>query len=689
MIKRYFKRLKAEFKGYNAGKFGKDVLAGITVAAVALPLALAFGISSGATAAAGLITALIAGVVIGLLSGASYQISGPTGAMAAILCSLVATYQIQGVFIACFMSGAILLLCGIFKLGGLVQFIPTPVITGFTSGIAIIIAFGQINNLTGLKCEGASTIDKIVSYFNTPQTLNFEAIAIGVCVIVFMLIYPKKLNAIIPSSLMSIIIATALNFIFNFNVGIVGEIPQTLLLNDRLDITAIDFDTVKNLIFPAISIAALGLIESLLCGASAGRMKNEKLDSDQELVAQGIGNMLIPFFGGVPATAAIARTSVAIKSGAQTRIAGVIHSLVLLASMFLLGGVMSKIPMAALAGVLIVTAWRMNEFAVIKDIFGRKIKTAMFQYLITMAATVIFDLTVAIIIGILFSVIMFVLKVSDMTVNVADVDPAKIDIADKDGKLGGTKVVYVTGPLYFGTSNKLSEKLSHLEVDDGGKLIFSMRGVPIADISGVQAMKELCDSLSARKIEIYFSCVQPAVDEMFHRCGLIETYGEERFFWSTDKAMKFIAGETEHHALVAGTGDKFIGFRTGLGLQGVIHTQGNIGRLLVDVGDNAAGISIEAVLGTGVADVPDHLTGNLGNIHIAGGGDLTHNVNHTGGAGGLTGDTGLGVLGKNGIQNGIRDLVTDLIGMAFCYRFGCKQILSHRVLLPFCQIKWW
>lgn len=304
MIKRYFKRLKTEFKGYNAGKFGKDVLAGITVAAVALPLALAFGISSGATAAAGLITALIAGVVIGLLSGASYQISGPTGAMAAILCSLVATYQIQGVFIACFMSGVILLLCGIFKLGGLVQFIPTPVITGFTSGIAIIIAFGQINNLTGLKCEGASTIDKIVSYFNLPQTLNFEAIAIGVCVIVFMLIYPKKLNAIIPSSLMSIIIATALNFIFNFNVGIVGEIPQTLLLNDRLDITAIDFDTVKNLIFPAISIAALGLIESLLCGASAGRMKNEKLDSDQELVAQGIGNMLIPFFGGVPATAA-------------------------------------------------------------------------------------------------------------------------------------------------------------------------------------------------------------------------------------------------------------------------------------------------------------------------------------------------------------------------------------------------
>lgn len=543
MVKRYFSRLKTEFTGYNAGKLGKDVLAGITVAAVALPLALAFGVSSGATAAAGLITALLAGVVIGLLSGASYQISGPTGAMAAILCSLVATYQIQGVFIACFLSGVILLLCGIFKLGGLVSFIPTPVITGFTSGIAIIIAFGQINNLTGLTCSGNTTIDKVISYFNTPQTLNIEAILIGVGVILFMLIYPKKLNAIVPSSLAAIVITTALNFIFHFNVGVVGEIPQTLLPADRLDFSALDFDTIKNLIIPAVSIAALGLIESLLCGASAGRMKNEKLDSDQELVAQGIGNMIIPIFGGVPATAAIARTSVAIKAGGQTRITGVIHSLVLLASMFLLGGVMSEIPLAALAGVLIVTAWRMNEFKVIKDIFGRKIKTAMFQYLITMAATVIFDLTIAILVGVLFSVIMFVLKVSDMTVNISDVDPSKLELKDGAENLKSTRVVYITGPLYFGTSNKLSEKLSRIEVNDGGKIIFSMRGVPIADISGVQALSELCGALSEKNVEIYFSCVQPAVDEMLTRCGLTEKYGKERFFWSTDKALIHLAEE--------------------------------------------------------------------------------------------------------------------------------------------------
>lgn len=543
MVKRYVKRLGSEFKGYNGSKFGKDLLAGITVAAVALPLALAFGVSSGATAASGLITAILAGVIIGFFSGASYQISGPTGAMAAILCSLVATYHMQGVFIACFLSGVILLICGIFKLGGLVSFIPTPVITGFTSGIAIIIAFGQINNLTGLTCTGETTIDKIISYFNTPQTLNIEAIIIGVSVILFMLIYPKKLNAIVPSSLAAIIIATALNFIFNFNVGVVGAIPQTLLPEERLDFTALDFDTIKNLIVPAISIAALGLIESLLCGASAGRMKNEKLDSDIELVAQGLGNMIIPIFGGIPATAAIARTSVAIKAGGQTRLTSVIHSVVLIASMFLLGGVMSKIPLAALAGVLIVTAWRMNEFHVIKDIFGRKIKTAMFQYLITMAATVIFDLTIAILVGVLFSVIMFVLKVSDMQVNVADVDASKLGVEDNEC-FKNTKVVYITGPLYFGTSNKLSEKLAFLDDEKSENVIFSMRGVPVADISGVQALMELCEGLTNQGDEIYFSCVQPQVDEMLTRCGLVEKYGKERFFWSTDKALLMLA-ETE------------------------------------------------------------------------------------------------------------------------------------------------
>lgn len=541
MFKQFGDILKREFSGYNGKKFGKDVLAGVTVAAVALPLALAFGVSSGATAASGLVTAIISGLIIGVLSGASYQISGPTGAMTAILVSLVAQYGIQGVFIASLMAGILLLLCGIFKLGGLVSYLPSPVITGFTSGIAIIIALGQIDNLTGMKSSGLTNIEKIISYFTTPQTVNYTSLIIGVCVIVFMFIYPKKLGQYCPGSLAAIVLATAANFIFGFDVSVVGNIPKTIFLDDRLDLSQVDITMVSGLIVPAISIAALGLIESLLCGASAGRMKNEKLNADIELVGQGIGNILLPFFGGVPATAAIARTSVAIKSGGQTRITSVVHAAVLLLSMFVLGGVMSKIPLSALAGVLIVTAWRMNEWETIRSIFGKKLKTAMFQFLITMAATVIFDLTKAILIGVAFSLIMFVVKVSDMQVTVSEVDTDKLDSDKIDPeKLRYTSVVYITGPLYFGTCSKLEDKVSSL--GDNYNIIFSMRGVTVADISGIEALHEYCEQLISQGRMVYFSCVQPSVMDLFERTGLKqERFKHNMFFWSTDKVFEHIS----------------------------------------------------------------------------------------------------------------------------------------------------
>lgn len=541
LIADYVRILKKEFSGYNGKKFGKDVLAGITVAAVALPLALAFGVSSGATAASGLVTAIISGLIIGVLSGASYQISGPTGAMTAILVSLVAQYGMQGVFVASLMAGVILLLCGIFKLGGLVSYLPSPVITGFTSGIAIIIALGQIDNLTGMKSSGLTNLAKIASYFTTPQTVNFTSLIIGICVIVFMFVYPKKLGQYCPGSLAAIIIATAANLIFKFDVNTVGAIPKTIFLDDRLSFAEFDISNVSHLIVPAVSIAALGLIESLLCGASAGRMKNEKLNADVELVAQGIGNILLPFFGGVPATAAIARTSVAIKSGGETRLTSVVHAIVLLLSMFVLGDVMSAIPLSALAGVLIVTAWRMNEWNTIKSIFSKKLKTAMFQFLITMAATVVFDLTKAILIGVVFSLIMFVVKVSDMQVTVADVDPEKLDMDNVDPeKLKFTSVVYITGPLYFGTCAKLEDKVSSL--GDSYNIIFSMRGVTVADISGIEALHEYCERLISQGRMVYFSCVQPPVMDLFERTGLKEDrFKHNMFFWSTDKVFEHIS----------------------------------------------------------------------------------------------------------------------------------------------------
>ncbi|MDF2840763.1 MAG: Sulfate permease and related transporter superfamily, partial [Clostridia bacterium] len=514
----YIKLLKKEFSGYNKQKLSKDLLSGITVAAVALPLALAFGVGSGASAASGIVTAIIAGLFIGALSGASFQISGPTGAMTAILVSLVAQYQLQGVFIACLISGILLLLAGIFKLGDLVSFIPLPVITGFTSGIAIIIALGQINNLTGFVSEGHSTIAKLSSYFTMTQSFNPAAFIIGLAVIIFMMIYPKKLNQYCPSSLAAIILATIAAVAFRLPVDNVGEIPRTLFLQDRLNLSGISIDQIQNLLIPAVSIAALGLIESLLCGASAGRMKNEKLNAGQELIAQGVGNIILPFFGGVPATAAIARSSVAIASGSQTRLTSIFHALILLLSMFALAGVMSAIPLSALAGVLIVTAWRMNEWHVIKDIFNKKLKTSIFKFLITMASTVIFDLTIAIIIGVFFSIVMFVIKVSDMQISVSDIDPNKLqDKTQYHDNHKRTCVIYITGPLYFGTANKLEEKLSAFGEKD--LLIFSMRGVPLADVSGVKVLEDLCVRLTQQNKAVFFTCLQPAVMEMFERCG--------------------------------------------------------------------------------------------------------------------------------------------------------------------------
>ena len=370
MINEYVRDLKQEFKGYNANKLKQDLLAGLTVTAVALPLALAFGVGCGATAAAGLITAIISGFVIASLSGASFQVSGPTGAMTAILILLFQKYGLNGVWLAGAMSGVILVIAGLLKFGKIVSYIPSPVVTGFTSGIALIIAIGQIDNFFGIKsAEAESTAIKFIHYFQTGINPNWSAVLLGCIVIATMLLWPEKWNAIVPSSLVGLVVSLVVHLIFNFNVAVIGEIPKTLLPESRLNLFNIDLSSLKGMLMPALSIAALGMIESLLCGEVGSKMKGEKLDANRELVAQGIGNIIIPFFGGVPATAAIARTSVAIKSGSQTRLVSIFHSVGLLISMFVLAPVMSQIPLAALAGVLMVTAWRMNEWKTLNTYF--------------------------------------------------------------------------------------------------------------------------------------------------------------------------------------------------------------------------------------------------------------------------------------------------------------------------------
>ncbi len=527
MIKKYFCDLKREFSGYNGTTFRHDLMAGLTVTAVAIPLALAFAVSSGVEAAAGLVCAVVAGLVIGLLSGASFQISGPTGAMAAILVSIATQHGIQAVFVAGLLSGVILLLAGLLRFGRLVQFIPSPVIAGFTSGIAVIIALGQIDNFFGVHSEGTHLLERLGSYGKLGFSPVWQAVVIGGTVMAVQLLWPKKLGRIVPGSLVAIVVAVAVNAIVRWDVAIVGDIPKQLVLDNRLSLGALDWARIQAAIGPALTIATLGMVESLLCGVAGGRMKNEKLDADRELVAQGVGNMILPFFGAIPATAAIARSSVAIKANAQTRLAGIIHALGILASMFVLAPVMRLIPMPALAGVLIVTAWRMNDWENIRYYFQRRFYSSMLFFGVTMLATVALDLSIAIAIGVALSLLHFVITNTRLAVEISEV--RHDEVLEKTGQtvshLPRTQVVYITGPLFFGNVGRLQEACTPSALAE--IVIFSVRGLPTMDASSAHAVHELVHELRGLGKRVLFCGVQPPVLALLRRAGVLEEIGED------------------------------------------------------------------------------------------------------------------------------------------------------------------
>ena len=483
----FFAGVKREFSGYNAAKLVKDILAGLTVCAVALPLALAFGVSSGASAAAGLVTAIVAGIVIALLGGASFQISGPTGAMSAVLVGIVAAHGLQGVFFACFAAGVLLLIAGVLRLGRLISFIPMPVIMGFTSGIAIIIALGQIDNFFGTTSEGLTNIEKLLSYGRLGFHVNWQAALIGLLVVAVMVVWPKKWGARVPGSLVGIIAAAIVAGVFHMDsLATVGDIPRTLLLADRLDLSSLSFSMVKDLLSPIVTIAALGMIESLLCGASASRMKGEEFNADQELIAQGVGNILLP--------------------------------------------------LSALAGVLMVTAWRMNDWAGIRYVFRHKFKSGISQFLLTMIATVVFDLTVAILLGVVYSAILYMAKSSQIRVSFSAIDTNKLRAIDgKPPILESAGVAYVTGALFFGAVDEFNHRMAEMPAYD--HVILSMRGMPSVDVSGAQAMLELCQTLLAQGKTVACCGMSENVRRYFDRAGITEVLGESAYFWSADQAI--------------------------------------------------------------------------------------------------------------------------------------------------------
>lgn len=545
---------RREFHGYNMHKFQRDLLAGVTVAAVALPLALAFGVASGATAAAGLVTAVVAGTVASILGGAPFQITGPTGAMSAVLVVIASRYGIEGVWLASVLAGIIIILLGIFKLGQIINFIPSAVIMGFTSGIAVIILVGQIGYLLGVDTvTGHNSFAQLWGYLQLRQAPNMGAIILSLLVIITMIAWPKQLDARFPGSLLALILATAVTAIFRLDVPIIGAIPQSIVLDQRLTLSAIPWHHLGDMLGPALSVAALGAIKSLLCGSVIGRQAGAKMDNVQELFAQGVGNMLVPFFGGIPGSGAIARGSVVVRSGAVTRLAGVLHGFVLLVVVLALGSVISQVPLAALGGVLAVTAWRTNDWAAIRDIFRHRFPSELPVFLLTLIATAAFDLTQAIVMGVALSALIFVFQSGQTEIFYRPVSAEAMrkmgyELRDQGDR---TLVVYIVGPLFFGTVHRFTAILERLDAYDD--IILSLRTMPLIDTTGLGVISEFIQRQKAKGGHVYLSGLARPVRQKLERGGIIAALGEDRVFWSADQAIIAVdRRKAESHELKEG-----------------------------------------------------------------------------------------------------------------------------------------
>ena len=538
--------LRREFRGYSAGDLRADIVAGLTVAAVALPLALAFGVVSGADAAAGLVTAILAGLIIGGLGGSPYQISGPTGAMSAVLVVVAAHHGLAGVWLAGVLAGLLIFLMGLLRLGKLVTFIPSPVIVGFTSGIAAIIAVGQLPNVLGIAhAGGESTVAIFWAMVLHLGEIDPRTLLLAGVVAVCMVGLPRLLPSV-PSSLVGIAAAAGLAGLLGWSVPTIGEIPRSILLDNRLTPDLMSPTMLNDVLPAAISIAVLGAVESLLCGTVAGNLTGIRLDSRQELLAQGIGNVIIPFFGGVPSTAAIARTGVGLSAGGRTRLTSVFHSLALLVAALVAAPLLAMIPLAALGGVLLVTAVRMNEWQALHFFAHRRLWHALAAMGVTLAATVALDLTQAIILGMGVSALLFLRQASAIVVSHEAVDPDRIarlpDVAsasDIDARAdlhANIRVVYVTGPLFFGSVAMFLDAVE--AVPSTAHLVLSLRGMPTVDHMGVEAIREVIDRQRDGGGDVQLAGVQPSVADELTRTGVLDHLGRGRVHWSADQAIR-------------------------------------------------------------------------------------------------------------------------------------------------------
>ncbi|HQF25724.1 MAG TPA: SulP family inorganic anion transporter, partial [Polyangiaceae bacterium] len=378
---------------------------------------------------------------------------------------------------------------------------------------------------------------KLIGYFKGGYIPDGRTVLLGGVVVLTMLVTPKKVSTRFPSSLLGLILATFINWAAGWSVASIGQIPQTLWLSERLSFVSLASHDWTDFVAPALTIAALGAIESLLCGAVASNMTGIRLQANQELIGQGVGNILIPFFGGVPATAAIARTSVGIKSGGHTRMVSLVHAVGLLLSMFLLAPVMARIPLAALAGVLMVTAVRMNEWYAIRFLFGKRFKTGMATYALTLLATVALDLTQAILIGTLVSAAVFLNQLSSLDIHIQEIIPEKLRQRGIQavGDCAHVRVAFITGPLFFAATDKFNEAFK--ELNEMHALILSMRGVSNIDVSGLEAMRDLLHRLRKQGGTLMISGIHENARKTLERGGFLDDVGQDNIFWSSDQAI--------------------------------------------------------------------------------------------------------------------------------------------------------
>ena len=545
----YKPKLVSCLRNYEKKTFMADLMAGIIVGIVALPLAIAFGIASGVSPEKGIITAIVAGVLISLFGGSKVQIGGPTGAFIVIIYGIIEQYGMSGLTIATFMAGVFLILLGVMRLGSIIKFIPYPIVVGFTSGIAITIFTTQIKDLFGLQIDSVPSafIDKWGCYIENFSTLDPWSFGVGLLSILIIIATPK-ISRKIPGSLVAIILTTVLVVVLKQYAGV----DSVETIGDRFTISAtlpgiempeFSLETLKGLMSPALTIAILGAIESLLSATVADGVISDRHNSNNELIGQGIANLVTPLVGGIPATGAIARTMTNINNGGKTPVAGIIHAIVLLLIFLFLMPLAQYIPMACLAGVLVVVSYNMCGIPSFLGIL-RNPKSDVTVLLVTFFLTIIFDLTIAIEVGIVIACLLFMRRMaetSDVKL-VSDIDvEAESDLqSNQDEHLvvpEGIQVYEINGPYFFGAGNKAEELMSSLR-DLPKVRIIRMRRVPFIDSTGIHNLTNICIMSKKQNVDVVLSGVNPKVHAVLEKAHFYDIIGEDHICSHIDLALE-------------------------------------------------------------------------------------------------------------------------------------------------------